>query len=277
MGERAARATGLVADLRVRPGTKARLSERATDTKAGVADKVAAAEVIADLLVRLDSFHDRLWAEAERSVLLVLQGMDTAGKDGAIRKVLTGLNPQGCHVASFKAPSDGELAHDYLWRVHAECPTRGKIGVFNRSHYEDVVAARLVGAVTPKQCRLRFRHITEFERMLTDEGTTLVKVFLHISKGEQRERLQARVDDPAKRWKFHEADLEVRGQWDEYAAAYETALTETSTEHAPWHVVPADRKWARDVAVAALLVDTLERLDPKIPDEDPGLEGLRIE
>jgi PPK2 family polyphosphate:nucleotide phosphotransferase len=266
----------LLDELVVAPGKAARLAKRPTGTKIG-ASKVAAAAVVEGLLVELDALHDRLWAEAERSVLLVLQGMDSAGKDGAIRKVLTGLNPQGCQVASFKAPSHGELAHDYLWRVHAECPSRGKLGVFNRSHYEDVVAAELVGAVTTDQCALRYRHIREFERMLTDEGTTLVKVFLHISKDEQRERLQKRIDDPAKRWKFNEADLQTRTQWDAYAATYETAISETSTEHAPWYVVPADHKWARDLAVATLLVETLERLDPKIPAPDPALEGLRIE
>jgi PPK2 family polyphosphate:nucleotide phosphotransferase len=274
---RAAAAKRLLDELRVPPGKPARLAKRPTDTRTGAASKAEAAPVVEGLLVELDALHDRLWAEAERSVLLVLQGMDSAGKDGAIRKVLTGLNPQGCHVASFKTPSHGELAHDYLWRVHAECPSRGKLGVFNRSHYEDVVAAQLVGAVTPAQCKKRFRHIQEFERMLTDEGTTVVKVFLHISKDEQRKRLQTRIDDPAKRWKFHASDLETRKAWGEHAAAYETAITETSTEHAPWYVVPADHKWARDVAVATLLVETFERLDPQIPEPDPALEGLRIE
>jgi PPK2 family polyphosphate:nucleotide phosphotransferase len=269
--------SNMLDEMRVPPGKAARLSKRPTDTKAGVANKAAGAEVVAGLLNRLDDLHDRLWAEAKRSVLLVLQGMDGAGKDGSIRKVLTGLNPQGCHVASFKAPSHGELAHDYLWRVHAECPTRGKLGVFNRSHYEDVVAALLIGATTVEQCERRFRHIQEFERMLTEEGTTLVKVFLHISKDEQRARLQARVDDPEKRWKFNRSDLDARKQWDSYAKQYETVLSATSTDHAPWYVVPADHKWARDVAVATLLVDTFERLDPQIPAAEPGLEGLRIE
>ncbi len=267
----------LLDELRVKPGKAAKLAKRPTDTRMGAESKAEAAPVVQGLLEELDGLHDRLWAEAKRSVLLVLQGMDSAGKDGAIRKVLTGLNPQGCHVASFKAPSHGELAHDYLWRVHAECPSRGKLGVFNRSHYEDVVAAQMIGATTPEQCELRYRHINEFERMLTEEGTTLVKVFLHISKDEQRERLQTRIDDPAKRWKFNLSDVETRRQWDDYAAAYETAITATSTELAPWYVVPADHKWARDVAVATLLVDTFTRLDPEIPEPDPGLEGLRIE
>ena len=277
MGKGDGKAKQLLDDMRVPPGKAAGLAMRPTDSKAGVADKTAGIEVVGDLLLRLDVLHDRLWAEAKRSVLLVLQGMDTSGKDGAVRKVLTGLNPQGCQVASFKAPSAGELAHDYLWRIHEQCPPRGRLGVFNRSHYEDVVAAVLVGATTSRQAGLRYRQIREFERMLCDEGTSVVKVFLHISKEEQRERLQARIDTPEKRWKFNEDDLVARKQWDDYAALYEAALTETSTDHAPWYVVPADHKWARDVAIATLLVDVFERLDPQIPEPDPGLDGLRVE
>lgn len=267
----------LLDEMLVPPGKSAGLAKRPTDTKAGVTDKTDGIEVFGDLLMRLDELHDRLWAEAKRAVLLVLQGMDTAGKDGTIRKVLTGLNPQGCHVANFKAPSTGELAHDYLWRIHEQCPTRGRLGVFNRSHYEDVVAAVLVGAATPEQGKRRYRQIRDFERMLRDEGTTVVKVFLHISKDEQRKRLQSRIDTPEKRWKFNEEDLDARKLWDDYSALYEEALTETSTDHAPWYVVPADHKWARDVAVATILVDVFERLDPQIPESDPGLEGLRVE
>jgi PPK2 family polyphosphate:nucleotide phosphotransferase len=266
----------LLDEMLVPPGKSAGLAKRPTDTKAGLADKTDGIEVVGNLLMRLDELHDRLWAEAKRAVLLVLQGMDTAGKDGTIRKVLTGLNPQGCHVASFKAPSAGELAHDYLWRIHEQCPTRGRLGVFNRSHYEDVVAAVLVGAATPEQGKRRYRQIRAFERMLCDEGTTVVKVFLHISKNEQRRRLQSRIDTPAKRWKFNDDDLDARKLWDDYSALYEDALTETSTDHAPWYVVPADHKWARDVAVATILVDVFERLDPQIPEPDPGLEGLRV-
>nr|MBA2326821.1 polyphosphate kinase 2 family protein [Actinomycetota bacterium] len=221
--------------------------------------------------------HDRLWAEATRSVLLVLQGMDTAGKDGAIRRVLTGLNPQSLRVAAFKAPSDAELAHDYLWRIHAQCPPRGQLGVFNRSHYEDVVAALLGGVVDQSRCELRYRHLREFERMLVEEGTSPVKVFLHISRDEQRERLQARLDDPEKRWKFRKGDLSVRARWDEYQAAYERAITSTSTEWAPWYVVPADHKWVRDVAVATILVDAIGALDPQFPPSAPGLEDLVVE
>jgi PPK2 family polyphosphate:nucleotide phosphotransferase len=267
----------LVEQLMVEPGDAAALGARETRGTLGIDGKEASRDVLEQLSDDLDELHQRLWAEGSRSVLLVLQGMDASGKDGTIRRVLSGLNPQGCQVASFKAPSDGELAHDYLWRVHQVCPDRGHLGVFNRSHYEDVVAARMFGAVDHDQCRLRYRHIREFERMLVEEGTTVVKVFLHLSKDEQRERLRARLEDPAKNWKFKVADLDVRKQWDDYQRAYEEALTETSTEPAPWYVVPADRKWVRDVAVSTLLVTTLRDLDPKVPEPDPTLRGITVE
>ena len=263
--------------LTVKPGSAAKISGRATDDRLGLTDKDHAKEIVSGLSAELDTLHNRLWAEAKRSVLLVLQGMDTSGKDGTIRRVLSGLNPQGCDVADFKAPSDLEQSHDYLWRVHAACPPRGRLGVFNRSHYEDVLAARLMGFIDRDQCTLRYRHICDFERMLADEGTTMVKVFLHISKDEQRQRLQSRIDDPNKNWKFKTADLDVRKQWDDYQKAYEEVITKTSTDHAPWFVVPADRKWVRDVAVSTLLVEALRRLDPKLPPADPKLAGLVVE
>jgi PPK2 family polyphosphate:nucleotide phosphotransferase len=267
----------LVNQLRVEPGTAAGISKRDTTDTLGFDNKKAARARLDELTKTLAELHDRLWAEATRSVLLVLQGMDASGKDGAIAHVLSGLNPQGCSVASFKAPTETEKAHDYLWRVHAVCPPRGLLGVFNRSHYEDVLAARFAGAATHEQCRLRYRHLREFERMLTEEGTTLVKVHLHLSNDEQRARLQARIDDPTKNWKFRMRDLEVREQWDVYMDAYEEVLTETSFDRAPWYVVPADRKWVRDVAISTLLVDTLRRLDPKFPPPDPELEGVVVE
>jgi len=264
----------IVTAVRIEPGAKASLDTRDTEDKVGFESEAQADDILDGLRDEIISLHDKLWAEAKRSVLLVLQGIDASGKDGTIRKVLSGINPQGCRVASFKAPSDQEKAHDYLWRVHAECPPRGQLGVFNRSHYEDVVAARFVGAADDAHCRLRYQHISDFERMLTEEGTTLVKVYLHISKDEQRERFQERIDDPTKNWKFRERDLEVRKQWDECARVYEEVITETSTEHAPWFVVPGDRKWVRDVVVATLLVTTLRRLDPQYPPPDPAIKGL---
>jgi PPK2 family polyphosphate:nucleotide phosphotransferase len=267
----------IITDLRVTPGAKAGLGQRRTDDDLGLDSKDGSEPKRHALLLELDDLHGRLWAENARSVLLVLQGMDASGKDSTIRRVLSGLNPQGCTVASFKAPNDSERDHDYLWRVHSVCPPRGHLGVFNRSHYEDVLAARFVGAATHKQCRARYRHLRDFELMLTEEGTTVVKVFLHISKDEQRARLQARIDDPKKNWKFKADDLDVRKQWDEYHAAYEEVISETSTEHAPWHVIPADRKWVRDLAIATLLVDTFRGLDPKYPPLDPAAKGMVVE
>ena len=200
--------------------------------------------------------HDRLSAEATRSVLLVLQGMDTSGKDGTIRHVLTGVNPQGCRIVSFREPTDAELAHDYLWRVHALCPARGEIAIFNRSHYEDVVAVRVRGLAPERIWRRRFEHIRAFERLLADEGTSVVKVFLHVSRDEQGKRLQERLDNPEKRWKFRVGDLDDRRQFDEFQHAYEDAIRETSTDHAPWYVAPADHNWARNLAVSEILLES---------------------
>ena len=199
-----------LAPLQVPSGKAPRLDRRDPGDRLGLTDKASAREQRDAVLDELEVLHGRLWAEAKRSVLLVLQGLDTAGKDGTIRRVLTGVNPQGCSVTSFKAPTTLELEHDYLWRVHNACPARGRLGVFNRSHYEDVVAARVLGVIDDRRCRRRYRHLRDFEQMLTDEGTTLIKVFLHISREEQRQRLQARLDDPTKRWKFKVDDLEAR-------------------------------------------------------------------
>ena len=270
-------APDVMTELQVAPGRPADLARRSTADRLGIADRQAAQEERAAILAELQDLHERLWGEARRSVLLVLQGMDTSGKDGVIRRALRGLNPQGCSVTGFRAPTTLELEHDYLWRVHAACPTRGRLGVFNRSHYEDVVTARILGIIDDAHGRRRYRHVRDFEQMLTDEGTTIVKVFLHISRNEQRKRLQARLDDPAKRWKFKPEDLESRKEWHAYQDAYEAAITETSTDVAPWWIVPADRKWVRDVAVARLLLATFRRLDPQFPPPDPRLDGLTVE
>jgi len=196
----------------------------------------------------------------------VLQGLDASGKDGTIRRVFTGVNPQGCRVTSFKAPTPLELAHDFLWRIHAECPARGMLAIFNRSHYEDVVTVGVLGLVPEAVWRPRPRRIAEFERLLTDDGTTVVKCFLHVSVEEQRERFAERLSDPAKRWKHNPKDEETSRRFRKYTAAYEEALTATSTEWAPWYVIPADRNWVRNLAVATVLVDTLRRLDPQFPE-----------
>jgi PPK2 family polyphosphate:nucleotide phosphotransferase len=266
----------VIEKLIVEPGTKAGLARRDPSDRLGLADKAEAARAVDELVTELRTLHDRFWAEARRSVLLVLQGMDTSGKDGAIKRVFAGLNPQGVRVASFKAPTGIELAHDYLWRVHAVLPERGEIGIFNRSHYEDIVTVGVRNLAPKTVWSRRYRHVREFERGLADEGTTLIKVFLHISSEEQRDRLQARVDDPDKRWKFRLGDLEARKLWDPFMAAYDDALTKTSTKWAPWYVVPADRKWVRDVAVARLLVQTLRRLDPHFPEPEEDLSGVVV-
>jgi PPK2 family polyphosphate:nucleotide phosphotransferase len=266
----------LVHELRVKPGDDARLRARNPADRLDLGTKSAIAPTLEALSARLDELHDRLWAEAKRSVVLVLQGMDASGKDGTIRRVLSGLNPQGCDVVNFKEPTTVDLAHDYLWRVHAACPPRGILGVMNRSHYEDVVTTRVLGLIDDRRVKRRCRQICEFERTLHEEGTTFVKVFLHISKDEQRARLQERIDNPHKNWKFKISDLDTRAKWDEYHDRYDAAITATSTDWAPWYVVPADHKWVRDVAVATVLVSVFEELGPRIPDPEPGLEGVVV-
>ena len=266
----------MTAPLRVEPGTEARIAERDPRDTLGL-DKPRAKDALRDVHDRLDVLQRRLFAEGKRSVLLVLQGLDAAGKDGVIRSVFTGLSPQGCRVVSFKAPTSTELAHDYLWRIQAALPTRGEIGIFNRSHYEDVVTVRVNGLAPDEVWRRRPGHIREWERMLVDEGTSIVKVFLNVSKEEQLRRFQERIDDPEKRWKFRREDLEVRARFDEYLAAYDEVLTETSTAWAPWYVVPADRNWVKAYAVGKLLVEELERLDPRLPQPEPGIESLVID
>ena len=263
--------------IRIAPGTKPRLAARDAGDDLGLKDKEHAQARLDELRASIERLQQRLYAEARHSVLLVLQGLDASGKDGVIRKVFEGLNPQGCRVASFKAPTSTELQHDYLWRVHAVLPARGEIGIFNRSHYEDVVAVRLLELAPEKVWKRRPRHIVAWEQLLVDEGTTIVKVFLNVSKEEQRIRLQERLDDSEKRWKFRKADLDVRARFDEYIAAYEDVIEKTSTEHAPWFVVPADHNWVKATAVAELLVDALDRIDPQLPAAEEGLDGLVIE
>jgi PPK2 family polyphosphate:nucleotide phosphotransferase len=262
--------------LRVEPGSSARIADRDADDKLG-RDKVEGEERLERLVDRIDQLQYRLHAEDRRSVLLVLQGLDASGKDGVVRRVFDGVNPTGVNVTSFKVPAGPEVRHDYLWRVHAALPARGELGVFNRSHYEDVVAVRMHELAPEDVWRRRYEHIREFERMLVDEGTAVIKVFLNVSRDEQRTRFQERIDDPEKRWKFRRDDLKVRERFDDWVAAWEEALTETSTEWASWYVVPADRNWVKALVVAELVVGVLERLDPQLPKPEAGLEGLRIE
>jgi len=262
--------------LLVAPGERARLDSRDPGATHGY-DKAAGQDATARELARLGDLQDRLWAEATRAVLVVLQGIDSAGKDGVIKKVMTAFNPQGCPVTSFKVPSTEELAHDYLWRVHQRVPKKGEIGIFNRSHYEEVLIVRVHGLVPKRVWSARYDQINAFEQLLTETGTTIVKFFLSIDRDEQRERFQARYDDPTKRWKFSMGDLEERKHWDAYQAAFEDALTKTSTANAPWYVIPANHKWFRDLAVATILADTLAALRPAYPQPENLPSGLVIE
>ncbi len=252
---------------RVRPGDRVSLADRSTDDTQGL-DRKAARAIYKRNLKQLDEFQERLYAESKRSLLLVLQAMDTAGKDSTIRKVTANFNPQGCLVTSFKKPTPRELDHDFLWRVHAHAPQRGHIGIFNRSHYEDVLVVRVHGLASPKAIERRYDRINEFERLLADAGTRIIKVMLHISSKYQLGRLRKRLENPEKHWKFNPADLEERKCWDDYMAAYEIALTRCSTDYAPWYVVPAEKRWFRDAVVTGLLLNAFNEMDPRFPPPD---------
>ena len=262
---------------RVSPGTTVSLSSwDPQDTPAFEGGKRDGRRRLEKLVTEIAGLQRVMWAENRHKLLVVLQAMDTAGKDGTIRAVFSGVNPQGVHVANFKAPTSRELEHDYLWRVHARTPGNGEIVVFNRSHYEELLIVRVLGLVSETRWRRRYDHINAFERMLADEGTTILKFYLHISKEEQRQRLQARLDDPDKHWKFNEADLEHRALWDDYMAAFEDVLSLTSTEVAPWHIVPSNRKWYRNLVVAETVRDTLRNLEMRYP-ESGDLAGVVVE
>jgi PPK2 family polyphosphate:nucleotide phosphotransferase len=267
---------GLLEARRVHPGTEVDLGAHDTDETFGW-DKAASIAELEGVKAQLDELQVRLYAEGTRSLLLVIQARDAAGKDGTIRSIFSGINPQGVVVTSFKAPAGPEARHDYLWRVHAAVPADGMIAVFNRSHYEDVLAVRVRQLVPEAVWSRRYRHINAFERMLADEGTTIVKVFLDVSKDKQAERFNERLTIPSKKWKFRVDDLDDRARWPEFTAAYEAMLSATSTEHAPWYVVPADRNWSRNLAVAKILLHTLERMDPAYPPPQEGLEGIVVE
>jgi PPK2 family polyphosphate:nucleotide phosphotransferase len=260
---------------RIDPDSKVRLKDYdPDDTSAFDGGKKDGKAEVAQIGERLDELQELLYAEHKHKVLLLLQGMDTSGKDGTVRHVIGPMNPQGVRIVSFKKPTEDELAHDFLWRVHAQVPGAGELVVFNRSHYEDVLVVRVHNLVDEKVWRARYDQINDFERMLTESGTTIVKCFLHISRDEQRERLQARIDDPSKRWKFQHGDVEERKFWDEYQEAYEDVLSKTSTEHAPWYVIPANAKWYRDYLVASLLLDAMEELTMKYPEPDLSAEVI---
>lgn len=239
--------------------------------------KKAGKKAFKELNARLELLQEQLYAQDEHRLLIVLQATDTGGKDGTIRRVFEGVNPQGVDVASFKKPTPEELAHDYLWRVHKHVPGDGRITIFNRSHYEDVLVVRVHDLVPEERWSKRYGHIRNFEQMLVDEGTTILKFFLHISKEEQKERLEARLENPDKHWKFSLGDLDERRLWDDYQQAFEIMINETSTPEAPWYVIPADRKWYRDLVISSTIVQTLESLGVDWPEAESDLEGVEVE
>ena len=264
--------------LRIKPGERvdlSRLDTKSTPSWDGTSKSDGTARVV-DLNARLEELQELLYAEGKHRVLVVLQAMDAGGKDGTIRHVFEHVNPSGVRVPSFKKPTNPELARDYLWRVHQQVPRDGELVIFNRSHYEDVLVVRVLDLVDEDQWRRRYDHIANFEQMLVDEGTTIIKIYLHISKDEQRERLQARLDEPEKNWKFDLGDLAMRERWDDFMTAFEEALEKTSTVDSPWFVIPADRKWYRNIAALEIVVQTLEGLNMKFPEPDEGLDTVEI-
>jgi PPK2 family polyphosphate:nucleotide phosphotransferase len=239
-------------------------------------DKDSAVDEMKKLIARKRELQEVLFAQGTQSLLIVLQAMDAGGKDGTIKHVFRGINPQGVRVTGFKAPTPEELAHDFLWRIHAHAPQRGMIGVFNRSHYEDVLVVRVNELAPKKVWQARYDHINAFEKLLADGGTRILKFFLHISKDEQKERFQERLDRPEKNWKFSIGDLPVREKWDDYMAAYEDAISKCNTDYAPWYIVPANRKWYRNLVISQTIIETLEDMDLTFPPPEPGLDQVVI-
>lgn len=262
--------------LRVKPGSKLRLADIDPNATHG-RDKQGSATELQKGLDRLTGLQDRLWAEQKHPVLIVLQGIDAAGKDGSVKHVMSAFNPMGCTVTSFKVPTPIELAHDYLWRVHQRVPGKGEIAIFNRSHYEDVLVVRVHDIVPKKVWSKRYDQINAFEELLASTGTTIVKFFLWIDRDEQKARFQDRLDDPDKRWKFRIGDLAERKLWDSYVAADDEALRRCSTDAAPWYVIPANRNWFRNLALADIIADTLDELNPRYPPAPEDLTGVVIE
>lgn len=262
-------------NYRVNPDSQLTLSHFAPDD-AGDYEKTdqgkkKAKAVTRKLIRKLSELQERLYANGNRALLIVLQGMDTSGKDSTIKQVMSGVNPQGCKVVTFKTPSAEELGHDFLWRVHQKAPSKGQIGIFNRSHYEDVLITRVHGLVSDKVIRQRFDQINEFEELLFENGTVILKFFLHISKDEQKKRLEERMSNPEKRWKFNDADLAERRLWKKYIEAFETMIAATSTDQAPWYIVPANHKWYRNLVIAAQLVNALKGMQLKTPPAPAGV------
>jgi len=252
-------------ELRVKPGKKVDLSKYDPDETLGWKKGGKMDASLGKTLARVDNLQYRLSAERKRALLVVLQALDAGGKDGTIRHVMSGMNPQSCKVTSFKVPTAEEAAHDFLWRIHKAVPAHGDVGIFNRSHYEDVLVVRVHKLVPKEVWSERYDQINEFESLLAQNGVRILKFFLHISKEEQRKRFLVRIDDPNHQWKVSEADFEERKFWDDYTAAYEHAIEKCSTEDAPWFVIPANKKWFRNLAVSHIITETLEDMDPKFP------------
>jgi PPK2 family polyphosphate:nucleotide phosphotransferase len=260
---------------RIEPGSKVQIRDLDPDATPLCDDKAEGKRRSAELQERLDELQELLYAEHKHKILVILQGMDTSGKDGTVRHVMTGVSPAGVDVVSFRKPTSEELDHDFLWRVHARTPRDGEIVIFNRSHYEDVLVVRVHNLVGEKVWQKRYRQINEFERTLAASGTTILKFFLNISKTEQRKLLQERIDDPKKHWKFQHGDIEERKLWDDYMGAYAGMLEQTSTQYAPWYVVPANAKWYRNLIVADVITDALDSLKMEYPQID--LSGEVVE
>lgn len=262
--------------VRVPPGKRVSLKDYPPDAKLGMKDKAWAQARVAKLATRLEELGGLLAATRARGVLIVFQGMDASGKDGTVKHCIGPLNPGAVDVTSFKAPTSIELAHDFLWRVHQVCPPRGEFAVFNRSHYEDVLVVRVENLAPKERWEKRYDAINAFEKNLVDEGTLVLKFWLNMSKDEQAVQMRERLDDPTKNWKFNADDLNKRAKWDEYMEAYRVMLERTSTDWAPWNVVPADRKWVRNLVVSEVIVDALEKLDMEWPLVDPEVKAMKI-
>ena len=260
----------------VSPGTRVTLADHDPGYSGDYQRKGETKAELGRNVERLRDLQEVLWAEGKHALLIVLQAMDAGGKDGTIKHVMRGVNPQGCQVTSFKVPTKEELAHDYLWRIHKAVPRRGYIGIFNRSHYEDVLVVRVHGLVPEEIWQQRYEQINQFEKLLADTGTTILKFFLHTSKKEQKERFEARLRDPRKNWKFSMGDVEERGRWPEYMRAYEDAISRCSTPWASWHIIPANRKWYRNLAISQVIVNALEGLDMRYPPPLPDADKIVI-
>ncbi len=263
--------------IQIPPGEKIRLADFDPDHTGNYKDKDEAKAETEKNIERMAELQEILYAQGKHALLIILQAMDAAGKDGTIKQVMSGVNPQGCVVTSFKAPTPRELAHDFLWRVHQHAPPKGYLGIFNRSHYEDVLIVRVHNLVPEKIWRERYDHINHFEKLLADHGVTILKFFLHISKEEQKARMEKRIADKTKNWKFNAADLKERALWDDYMHAYDDAINKCNTPWAPWHIIPANKKWYRNLVISARIVEALESLDLRYPPAPEGIEKVRIE